>query len=255
MKTIVRAVRKYGMKSMMLHAFSLTISDCHVVSFEKAGRTWLRVMLAKLISMKCRRRMRLDTQYMSLGKKFPNILFSHAGANVKDNRINFSKVLRKKKIIFLVRDPRDLIVSLYHEYTKRQLSYSGTISDFIRSGVMHKVRGFMRYWTMEMRKRPHDFLLIRYEDMKNDTEKEMRKIMKFLRVKISSEMIERAVAYGSIENMKKLEEKNTFKDDRMKAKSKDKNSVKVRKGKVGSYKEELSKKDIQYINKVMRNEA
>lgn len=243
---------KYKITSL-LSAFSIFISDVHVVSFEKSGRTWLRVMLVKLISDKLGVKQKLDPQFMTLGKKFPNIVFSHAGGNQKSNKLNFAKLLRRKKIIFLVRDPRDVVVSLYHEYTKRRKIYSGGISEFIRDRNygLEKVIHFMNYWSAEIYGRENYFLLVRFEDMKKDTIKEMKRIVDFLGVDVRDEVISAAVEYGSLENMKKLEQENAFKDKRMKAGGKDPNSFKVRKGKVGGFKEELSKKDIKYVNNLM----
>ncbi len=252
-----KIIRTYGIKSIIQNIFSLMISDVHVVSFEKCGRTWLRVMIAKLIAKKLKKkRLNLDTQFMTLGKAFPNIVFSHAGGNQLNNKINFKKLFKNKKIIFLVRDPRDLIVSLYHEYTKRRKIYAGSIADFIHDKKygIHAPIKFMNYWAKEMEKRPQDFLLIRFEDLKDNTQKELQRIVDFLGVKINQDIIQKAVDFGSMENMRRLEQSNVLKDARLApVDKKDPNSYKVRKGKKGGFKEELSSKDIAFVEDYIRD--
>ena len=108
----------------------------------------------------------------------------------------------------------------------------------------------MNMWEKEMSRRPNDFLLIRYEDMKKDTYKELKKVTSFLGMETDDYIIKEAVKFGSIDNMRNIEKSDIFKDNRLRAKNpKDKESYKVRKGKVGGYKDYLTKEDIEYIKK------
>lgn len=254
-KSLVYILRNYGIRSCFFNFFSILISDACVVSFQKSGRTWLRVMLAKVLSLKYNKRISLETQTMTLFKPDPNVFFTHAGCTRNNNLLNFGKMLKNKKIVLLVRDPRDEIVSLYHDHTKRNFWYKGDISSFIRDPDwgLKKVLNFMNLWAEEMSKRREDFLLIKYEDMKNDTKKELKKILNFLNIQTSEEIIDEAVKYGSFENMRKIELKGEIKDWRIKpVNPNDPNSFKTRKGKIGSHKEELNQEDIDHINKEIK---
>jgi len=232
------------------------ISDAHVVSYRKSGRTWLRLLIAKVLSESYGfKKIKLDTQYMTLFSKAPNVVFSHAGCTINDNKVNFKKLLRKKKIVFLSRDPRDDVVSLYNDYTKRDNVCEMDPSSFIRDekyGVGMIVR-YLNSWKAEMDKRQGDFLLVRYEDMKKDAGHELRRVLDFLKIKYTPEVIEKAVEYGSFSNMRKMEATDTFDDKRMQARDKDDiSSYKTRKGKVGSHKEELSAEDILYLDEQVK---
>ena len=68
--------------------------------------------------------------------------------------------------------------------------------------------------------------------------------------------INEAIEFGSFDNMRKMEINKTFKDKRMQARDKNNvNTFKTRKGRVGSYKEELSSKEIKFINEEVRSLA
>ena len=113
----------------------------------------------------------------------------------------------------------------------------------------------MNMWHKEMRKRDKDFLLLKYEDLRKDTYKELKKAVSFLNIPAEDEIIKKAVEFGSMENMRKMEMNNTFNDHRLKLKDiKDKESYKVRKGKVGGYVDYLKSEDIDYINNKIRQD-
>lgn len=255
-KSIIHTIKTYGVGSCFFNYFSILISDVCVVSFQKSGRTWLRMMLAKVLALKYNtEKIRLDTQFMTLFKPEQNVLFSHAGCTQNNDRLDYRKIFKNKKIIFLVRDPKDEIVSLYHDHTKRNFWYKGHISNFIRDPKwgLKKVIAFMNLWAEEMNRRQKDFLLIKYEDMKKDTHKELKKILNFLRIEADDKIINKAVEYGSFKNMRIMELNREFKDWRMQSGDiKDPNSYRTRKGKIGSYKEELNKKDIEYLKKEIK---
>ncbi len=62
-------------------------------------------------------------------------------------------------------------------------------------------------------------------------------------------LIEQVVAYGSFENMRKMEEGNVFDSFRLAPpKNGDPNAFKVRRGKVGGYRDYLSAEDIAYLD-------
>lgn len=265
MKSVIRAIKGYGIKSCFNNVLSILISDACVVSFLRSGKTWLRLMLAKVISLKQgNKKINLDLHFMTLFKSTPNILISHggctyilhAGQDHNSNMLFLRNMFRKKKMILLVRDPRDIIVSLYHHHTKRYSFYKGDISTFIRDpewGIKRIIK-FLNFWAEEMDRRKKDyFLLLRYEDMKKDTQKELKRVFNFLGIQVSERIINEAVEYASFENMRKMELSKEFKDHRMRPKNdKDYNYNKVRKGKVGGYKEELKKEDIDYANKEIK---
>jgi len=166
-------------------------------------------------------------------------------------------IFRDKKVIFLYRDPKDVMVSSYFQATKRIpefTHYTGTISEFVRSrgyGIK-KLVTFYNLWHKNQNV-PEDFLLIKYEDMHADTQKTLRLALEFIGVNdIKAEAIESAVNYASFSNMKKMEKGKEFTSKIMQsAKEEDSESYKVRKGKVGGYVDYLTPEDIEYIDKAI----
>ena len=257
---LLYGLKKYKLKSIISNIFSIYFSDYVIVSFQKCGKTWLRMMLSKVLSEKFNiKKIKLDLQYMTLFKKgAPNILISHGGSIKDNNKINFQKIFKNKKIIFLVRDPRDIVVSLYHGSRTRDKTYDGgNISTFIRDGNsgFSKIINFMNAWANDLQNRNRDnYIIIKYENLKKDAARELRRIFNFMELDIEDHYLHEAVNYGSFDNMRKLEVQQEIKDYRMlPGNLNDPNSFRTRKGKIGSHKEELSMEDIGYINQEMLN--
>lgn len=241
--------------------------DSVIMSFPRSGHTWLRVMLAKVISEQYNiPTMNLDLFKMAKKSGIPKIAVLHGVAPGFHINFDFKKMkfrgsystspkvpkqrsLRNKKIIFLARDPRDVVVSFYHHLTRRNDLYDKSLSSFIREPyTLQKHITYLNQWAQQMEERPDKFLLLRYEDMQHNTAKELRRVVDFLGIPASDDLIQQAVQFGSVDNMRSLEKQNAFADYRLKAKSAHHNSRKVRKAKVGGYKEELEETDISYIN-------
>ena len=257
---LLYGLKKYKLKSIISNIFSIYVSDYVIVSFQKCGKTWLRMMLSKVLSEKFNiKKIKLDLQYMTLFKKgAPNILISHGGSIKDNNKINFQKIFKNKKIIFLVRDPRDIVVSLYHGSRTRDKTYDGgNISTFIGDGNsgFSKIINFMNAWANDLQNRNRDnYIIIKYENLKKDAARELRRIFNFMELDIEDHYLHEAVNYGSFDNMRKLEVQQEIKDYRMlPGNLNDPNSFRTRKGKIGSHKEELSMEDIGYINQEMLN--
>ncbi len=100
--------------------------------------------------------------------------------------------------------------------------------------------GYLNLWAREA-DRVEKLLIVRYEDMRSDPNKALRRIMEFIDEDAAdSSAVEGAVEYSSVENMRKLEEKNVFwfAGGRMKpGKKGDPNTCKVRRAKVDGYRD------------------
>lgn len=214
-----------------------------VVSFPKSGRTWLRVMLHNL--------------------QIP-VKFTHDGSRHLD-AVAFSKLAtdkshyKEKKVVLLVRDPRDTVVSGYYQATKRiSPPYDGSISEFIRDpryGIEKIVRFNLNWFANASI--PESIHLLEYERLRADTVGEMTRLATFLgKPALSRERIADAVEAARFENMKAMESKGAAKHEIGVAlaagDSGDPNSYKVRKGKIGGYTEELSQTDIAFCDEVLR---
>ncbi|MEK6879906.1 MAG: sulfotransferase domain-containing protein [Nanoarchaeota archaeon] len=241
---------------------NMKLSNVLIVSYPKTGRTWLSMILATLFQEKYN----LDKKdIISLEKltyksnQLPKISLIH-----EDNpqlktpielTISKKKLLEKKKIIFLIRDPRDVIVSWYFHMKNRKGKYEGNISDFlgIPIGGFHTIIEYFNIWNKYSKHK--NFLKITYENLSKNPLEEIKKILNFLKVyNIKDEEIINSMQKSSFENMQKMEKENVFNVNRFKTKDvNDTESFKMRKGEVGGYKNYLNKKDIEMLNSYLEN--
>ena len=204
-----------------------------VISFPKSGRTWLRFMLDQL----------------GLPVKFSH---EHAerGASLEYTRENI-RLSRYKRVIFLHRNPLDTLVSYYHQFTDVDPRFSGSLSQFVRDpayGIRYLLE-FNKAW-LEAADRFDAFLPVSYEELRADTAPQLRQIVDFLgHSAVTGRAIERAIRTGEFEAMRKLEESGTLAKlyPRKFAKAgARRDERKVRAGKVGGYRDELSQEDVDY---------
>ncbi|MEA3450159.1 MAG: sulfotransferase domain-containing protein [Patescibacteria group bacterium] len=241
----------------LLNPIHNIFADIFVISYPKTGRTWLRVLLGKFFSLQydLPEKIILDTYKISGKTKKGRILFSHEGPFNVNNYSKYTKLkfknrrYKNKKVVFIIRDIRDVLVSAYFQEKKRDSTYDNSLSDFVRSDYfgVKKIITYYNLWFLN-KQRAGDFLLIKYEDLRNDTKKEFEKILKFIGYKkLKLDIIDKAINYASFSNMKKMEKINKFNNRILNASKGDK-SGKVRKGKVGGYVDYLSENDLIYID-------
>jgi len=225
-----------------------------LISFPKTGRTWLMHMIHQM----------KDLSSDPLKNQEHFIFNEHDNSEIiiengyRNNPLDIFKFTgrnryRRGKVIFLVRDPRDVVVSHFHQVTKRAKNpfVFNSISDFVR----HETLGFNRiikYYNLWYKNKriPQDFLLVRYEYLLVNGIQELQKINNYLSLNVSISDIEKVYENSSANKMRKKEIANQlkgFEDFGI-----EKNQLKVRNAKIGGYFNELSGEDIVYCNKKMR---
>ena len=193
--------------------------DIYVLSYPKSGRTWLRVLIGKYLSLKYNlpEDEILSTEFMSTSSGLPRVKFSHdgTGQNIAKPYEQLSRDKQEytdKKVILLGRDIKDTLVSGYFHATKRKEWFEGTISEFIRSAQfgVPKIIAFYDIW-LHNRHVPKSFLFIRYEDLHQDPSGVLRKVLGFIgEVEVEENRLDESIAYCSFNNLRKLEAENRF---------------------------------------------
>jgi hypothetical protein len=118
---------------------------------------------------------------------------------------------RYKRVIYVVRDPRDVALSQFHFYRKRGLLEDGYPPEtFVPRFVAGETTPYGSWgenvagWLATRQNRP-GFLLLRYEDMLEDAARELNKVASFLEIPPDAERIANAVRRSTADEMRKLE--------------------------------------------------
>lgn len=231
-----------------------------IISYPKCGRTWLRLMLGRVFQnhFGLTNANLLELHALAqLNPNIPKIWVSHDDKpqwKKPDELVTDKAEYQDKKVILLVRDPRDVVVSNYFQKTKRRQVYKGSLSDYLHEqlGSFDTILKFYNIWA-ENRTVPQKFLLVRYEDIHHNSYQELGIILEFLGLsEVTQQTIIEAIEYTSFENMRKMEIENTFNSPRLNPLDpQDPTSYKTRQGKVGGFSDYLSPAEIEYLNHKM----
>jgi hypothetical protein len=231
-------LRQYG-PLRVLRRYQVARTRCQIISFQKSGRTWLRAMLDQLAI---------------------EVPFSHGDAAIApqlDPRPDFER-FADRRILFLHRDPRDVLVSWYF-HTKNVLRlHDMPLSDFIdhpRYGI-GAICAYNRRW-LDGAGRFDDFLAITYEEIHASPADTLAKVLHFCGFKdIAPDHLQRAVAESSFAKMKERERTGVMAalfPGRFAEKPTDDEAMKVRRGKVKGFVDYLDAPQIAHCAGVMRN--
>jgi len=263
----------YNLPSSISELYSHYKADYYLISFPKCGRTWLRLMMGKYFQKhyKIDEAPKADilevTPLSNYNSQIPMIRITHDdNPHLKspDKIENNKSKYKTKKVIFLTRDPRDVVVSLYHQFLKREKRMEKMpLSDFIKreKGSLKSIIKFYNIWYYS-NEAPKNFLEVKYENLHKEIYKEnrydeLKKVLKFIGFdEIDNELLKYVAEFAAFDNMREMEEKEEFDSEAKRLSPIDKNdeqSYKTRKGKVGGFKEECSEKDIKYMDKYIEN--
>ncbi|WP_031433559.1 sulfotransferase domain-containing protein [Methylomarinum vadi] len=239
--------------------------DVIILSVGKSGRTWLRVLLNKYLSLHYDVAFDLG-QLDEYNPNIPRIAYSHEMwihysdaswlQRLKGKHIIPNNILRQKKVVLLYRDPRDVVVSLYFQKTLRSDNkISCSISDFIRHQQygIDRIIKVLSIWEERLKDHPA-CLRLSYESMKTDVRTELYRLLEFIGINdINESYLDEAIEFSSFTNMKKMEQQDSFNNKILKpADPGNPDSFKVRKGMVGGYASYFDNEDLAYLNNAIR---
>ncbi len=225
--------------------------DVFIVSYFRSGSTWARFLLGNLVHEQAVTFANLDRFVPSIVsvpdhklRKLPRVIKSHECFDP-----------RYPRVVYLVRDPRDVASSFYHYSIKtRHLPDDFPLEEFVRNFVMGKpVHYAERVGTWEdhvlswvrMRQGRDTFLLMRYEDLLATPEKELARVAALLRMDASQERISRAIDLSSASRMRSMEQKQWKQFNATKGSRPD--MPFVREAKSGAWRKYLSEASVRLI--------
>ncbi|MEM7022318.1 MAG: sulfotransferase domain-containing protein [Pseudomonadota bacterium] len=239
----------------------LARSDVVVVSHPKSGRTWLAAMIShvyhQLHGVPAQTLIRYDN-FHRLQPEIPRIFFHDDHPLPGGRRMVPPSFYKRKKVILLLRDPRDVAVSWYFQL-RRNKADEGRIEprSLFRFVVesLPLIMTFFRHWQRDVGLM-QDCLVVRYEDLRGATDHELSRIMGFIGADCAPETIRRAVEFAAFDNLQSKERQGFFEGDRLRPGSAgDPKSFKVRRGKVGGYQDEFTAEQLARINALVDDPA
>jgi len=227
-------------------------NDLYVVGYYRSGNTWSRFLVGNLLNPS--NPVTFDNVWQRVPpiylfpdrvlRTLPRVLMSHECFDP-----------RYPRVLYIVRDPRDVAVSFYYYALKMRIIADGfAVDDFVTRFIKGEIVPYANRvgcwedhvlsWIRLRRGKP-GFHLARYEDLQADTAREITKWLPVLRINSSPAEVEQAVRLSSANKMRSLEEKQSKKWHHTKRSRQDIRFVGAAKS--GGWQEKLSPKSISAI--------
>jgi glycosyltransferase involved in cell wall biosynthesis len=252
--------RSFGRWNLSSRARELSGGDAVVISVPKSGRTWVRTFLCAYFCKRTGRpfTLRPDRYHEP---NIPRMIFSHDFAEQRMKATLWERIrgkylvpgreLARAHVILLVRDPRDAFVSLYMQLVHRtretpQELKEKSIGDLLRDrryGILSIIKT-MNNWFAEFGRRKN-FTLLHYESLRAAPEQNFRNLLSTLgETSPDPEAFRHALEFSDFANMQRLEVAGVFDSKILRSRDvRNPESFKVRRGKVGGYRDYLSAED------------
>ena len=251
-----------------------------IIGHPKSGNTWLKVMISRLYQLRYNLPESTLINTDEFARKIPEIprlaatngYYSYEGEVGKLLAVGApDNPLRHKPVMFLARNPIDIAVSWFHQFTKRQ---SRAKQELINHWIDHPVDRrtvqmweFVRHsdiglpslieyqntWARNVAELDQG-LLVKYEELRSEPVPTLQKIIALMGEDFSEDEIRAAVEWGSFDNLQKLETSGTFSQGGMKlVNANDPSTFKVRRGKVGGYRDDFDEAQVAELEALVRD--
>lgn len=187
-------------------------SDVFLASYPKSGNTWLRHLLAYVVTQE-------STPWRGGIDKVSDLVGRHCGlptvATDRGRLIKTHEPWRPEyqKAIVLTRDGRDVAVSEFHfqsVYTKHFFLYGESFATFLDFFLQGKTNGYGAWqqhvtsWTSAASDRSN-ILLLPFEQLKEDTYGSLRSVCQHIGLDYSEQLLHDAIEDCSVGSMKAKE--------------------------------------------------
>ena len=251
----------YGLKTVVKYIlgtdraernFAVYPDDTFIVSYPRSGNTWTRFLIANLVYPE------RNVGFTNIEKLIPDTSSQSNRALKATPRPRIIKSHeyfdhRYRKVLYIVRDPRDVALSYYDFQRKyRQIEDAYPLEQYVDDFVQGRLISIgwgtwaenVASWVYT-RGKHSNFLLLRYEDMMKDTFRELTRIAEFLNIDPEPGRLQTAIERSSADHMRELEKKEA--DQWVATKNRRQDIPFVRVAKSGGWKTSLPSGCVQQI--------
>ena len=216
--------------------------DVFLVSYPRSGNTWVRFLLANLF-----KRADEAIDFHNIHEYIPE----EGRNNDIINTLSSPRIIKTHsaykanypRVIYLVRDGRDVYVSYYH-YRLKILPEGCSFSEFLRMDDHSPCLwgDHVESWLSD-KGQLSGILIVSYENLLTNPNTELKRMVDFIGIQVTEEEIIQAVHASRFENMREIDQTkgrkyNLTGTDEF-----------IRKGIKGEWREQFSQDDIDFFNK------
>lgn len=218
--------------------------DCFVASYPRSGSTWLRFLLAEVLTGK-------GSQFGMVNALIPDVGDHRKAKPILPSGGNLIKTHEPyrreyKKAVYLVRDVRDVLLS-EHAFQQALGLVGGGLDSYIPSFFQGKVNAYgswqnhVRSWLDSPLGGTENLLLIKFDELRLHPEDTLSRILRFLGAEVDSKVILDVVLNNALEKMRAKEKLFPQKAS--------KRGSFVRNGAVGGWHENLTPEQLVFIQR------
>jgi len=225
--------------------------------YPKSGNTWFRLLIYNYLNLQGAQNLGSTISFDELNRQQNNVM-DRGSVFLPEN--GFPLFYRTHKIynrpytlfnkkIFIHRNPLDTLISAYYFYKNRDIPFSDDPKNLrvklmdIDFYVSYKINFWIRYFRISVKKAD---IVMNYSDMKNDTRKELTKLVQFLNWDLDEGLIKKSVEFSSFDKVKKMGKEKNQKYGNGPKNGKFKGEF-TRSGVEGQFNSELKKETILFV--------
>ena len=199
-------------RTLLEREITIYDDDVFLTSYPRSGNTWTRFLVGNFVNPT------EPVTFLNVERLVPDM---YKTADWVLRRLPRPRVLkshecfdaRYRRVIYIVRDPRDVAISNYHwEMKLRSIPDGCPIEEFVTMWMDGNFWRRIGSWAdhvnswMATRQGHENFILMRYEDLQSDQRRELGRVARFMGLDPDPARIDQAIERSSAANMRKMEE-------------------------------------------------
>jgi hypothetical protein len=246
-------VAKSGLRAPLtwLRHWGLDSSDAFIASYPRSGNTWLRFVLFEiLVTGQTAGFDEVNHIVAEVGLHGPAVPLLPGGGRLIKTHEPYRK--QYQKAIYLVRDVRDVVLSEF-AYQKALGWVPDDFDRFLHEFLQGEVNPFTPWhqhvpgWIDSPLAASPNFLLIKFEELRRNTEQVINRVLDFLGVVVDPQTVREAIANNTVQRMQEKEQRSPQLSDSAPKPTASEESRFIRSGSIGGWRNRLSDVQVETI--------